>query len=87
MHGSYLLFTLFLVVVLPSLLGWLLRSQTRAEGRFGIGSFDIECPNCHAPQPIFRKPASVKQAMWGGWTCKTCRTEIDKYGRAGGLKC
>lgn len=80
MYGGYLLFVLVLVVVLPNLLGWLLQSRTQAEGRFGIGAFNVECPNCHSPQPIFRKPTSVRQMMWGGWTCKTCGTEINKYG-------
>jgi ribosomal protein S27E len=80
MNGSYLLMILVAVVIIPNLLGWLLRSQTQAKGRFGIGTFTIECPNCQNPQPIFRKPTSVKQMMFGGWTCKACGAEINKYG-------
>lgn len=80
MNGSYLLIILFLVVVLPNLLGWVLRSQSQTQGKFGIGSFEAECPHCQNPQPIFRKPASFKQMMFGGWTCKACGTEVNKYG-------
>lgn len=80
MNGTYLLIILFLVVILPNLLGWLLRNQTQARGKFGIGAFKVECPNCGKPQPIFRKPTSFKQMMFGGCTCRACGTEIDKYG-------
>ncbi len=80
MNGTYLLIILFVVVILPNLLGWLLRNQTQARGKSGIGAFKVECPNCGKPQPIFRKPTSFKQLMFGGCTCKACGTDIDRYG-------
>jgi hypothetical protein len=27
-----------------------------------------------------RKPANENQALYGGHTCKNCKTEMDKYG-------
>jgi ribosomal protein L37AE/L43A len=38
------------------------------------------CPNCGMPVPMFRKPKSLRQALWGGWTCSRCSTEIDREG-------
>jgi hypothetical protein len=39
------------------------------------------CPDCHKPLPRFRKPANVRQLLWGGWTCPDCAVEIDRQGR------
>ncbi len=41
-----------------------------------------DCPNCGTQQPAQRKPASLHQLMWGGWTCANCGTEIDRHGKA-----
>ena len=38
----------------------------------------IGCPVCDAPVPAFRWPSSFRQALWGGWTCDTCSTELDR---------
>jgi len=38
------------------------------------------CPECGTPVPRFRRPASVRQALWGGWTCAICGTEMDRRG-------
>jgi hypothetical protein len=47
----------------------------------GINASTVNCPTCSAAQPFMRKPASFRQAMWGGYTCSQCGTEIDKWGR------
>jgi hypothetical protein len=39
------------------------------------------CPRCAAELPQYRKPASLKQALWGGWTCPNCGCETDRQGR------
>ena len=39
------------------------------------------CPTCGVKLPILRKPKSLRQGLWGGVTCSTCGTEIDKWGR------
>ena len=49
-------------------------------GRANFAS--VNCPTCTAPQPIWRKPTSFRQLMWGGWSCTTCGTEIDRHGES-----
>jgi hypothetical protein len=43
------------------------------------------CPSCGAPQPVIRKPANLRQALWGGWTCARCGSEMDRWGRRIGV--
>ena len=38
------------------------------------------CPSCGMPVPQFRNPTSWRQAIWGGWTCSECGTEMDRFG-------
>ena len=38
------------------------------------------CPNCKTPVPAVRIPTSVRQFLWGGWTCEKCSTEMDRHG-------
>ena len=38
------------------------------------------CPNCSTPVPSVRKPTSFRQFLWGGWTCESCATEMDRNG-------
>jgi hypothetical protein len=40
-----------------------------------------KCPDCGEPFPMFRKPASRKQALWGGGACARCGCEVDRRGR------
>jgi hypothetical protein len=40
------------------------------------------CPTCGTQQPAIRKPTSLRQTLWGGWTCANCGTEIDRHGKA-----
>lgn len=40
-----------------------------------------ECPKCGAPVPVFRLPTSLRQVLWGGWTCRRCGCEVDRKGR------
>jgi hypothetical protein len=39
------------------------------------------CPKCGAGLPTVRVPKNLRQALWGGWTCVNCNTELDKWGR------
>lgn len=43
---------------------------------------DVTCPACNAAQPFWRKPASLRQGLFGGHTCASCGTEMDRTGRA-----
>ena len=46
----------------------------------GINLNRVYCPKCDKKQPIIRKPANEKQALYGGNICQDCGTEMDKYG-------
>ena len=41
----------------------------------------MNCPECGDRLPAVRWPTSMRQARWGGYTCKHCACEIDKWGR------
>lgn len=38
------------------------------------------CAVCHTELPMYRKPTSLHQAFWGGWTCENCGAELDRHG-------
>jgi len=40
---------------------------------------DLKCPSCQVPLPMVRRPQNLSQALWGGWTCKNCGNEFDKW--------
>ena len=65
-------FAVFLVLVLKF---W------PRKGQMGINTAAVKCPNCAADMPAVRKPANIRQFLWGGWTCPECGTEMDKYGK------
>jgi hypothetical protein len=74
---SVLIFVIVLVgVALIGLALWPLR------GSWGINLSLVRCPRCDTEQPRFRKPKNWHQAIWGGYTYRTCGQEIDKYGNA-----
>jgi hypothetical protein len=54
---------------------------TLARNKWGINVVPVSCPGCKTPQAFFRWPTSLKQALWGGYTCPTCHRELDKWGR------
>ncbi len=39
------------------------------------------CPRCGAPLPAVRKPANMRQMLFGGWSCPHCKAEVDSSGR------
>jgi hypothetical protein len=51
------------------------------HGKWGINPEPVNCPRCDNQQPKTRLPTSFRQAMWGGWSCKSCGCEMDKYGK------
>ncbi len=56
---------------------------TVAKNRWGINLATVSCPNCNTrlTGTHTQKKRSLKQAMWGGYTCPVCGTDIDKWGR------
>lgn len=67
--------TLVLVVIIVG---------TLRKTRWGINPRGPRtCPGCErAHMGVFRKPASLGEALWGGRTCDKCGTRVDKWGRA-----
>ncbi len=49
--------------------------------RRGLSFRTPSCPQCGTQLPTLRKPTSLRQAMWGGWTCASCGCETDRWGR------
>lgn len=39
-----------------------------------------KCPDCGEPLPRFRKPANLRQTLWGGCTCLECGCEVGPWG-------
>lgn len=54
---------------------------TVVRNRWGINLQSVTCPCCHDAVQLVRKPKSLRQALWGGWTCGKCGHEMDKWGR------
>jgi hypothetical protein len=76
-----LLILIIFVPILFYLLIWkVLPSSKNKQGKWGIPTSTPNCPNCDIKAPVTRKPTSLRQLLWGGWTCKACGTEMDKWG-------
>jgi hypothetical protein len=72
----------FVVVASLVLLGILLVAfGTATKNRWGINPGSVNCAACGSPVPQVRRPKSLSQARWGGWTCEKCGCEMDKWGR------
>ena len=78
MDASYLAIILIAGVLAAgmALLAW----GTTRGNKWGLNLSRRACPACGAQAPIIRKPTSLKQALWGGWTCSKCGQDIDKWG-------
>lgn len=76
-------YTYFAVAILVGLaIGLVLVIHgTIVKNRWGINLRRVECPNCGTVMGRVRVPTSGEQAMWGGYTCPTCKSELDKWGR------
>jgi hypothetical protein len=67
--------------VISLLAGYVLFRLWPRSGKLGINTKTVCCPRCGRKAPMLRIPANLRQALWGGWTCRQCRCEFDKYGR------
>jgi ssDNA-binding Zn-finger/Zn-ribbon topoisomerase 1 len=53
----------------------------KTSGRFGLNIAQrTNCPKCGGILPVLRNPKTMKQALWGGWTCPNCGIKVDKWG-------
>ncbi len=73
---------IFVVVLLFALMvGAVLVAYGAAKNKWGINLNPVSCPRCNTPLPSLREPRSLRQAMWGGWTCPVCGAGVDRRGR------
>lgn len=77
------MFSLVAILIFLGLGLLLVGYGTLARNKWGINLAKVYCPNCNTPLTGTRgqKTRSLKQAIWGGYTCPVCRAEIDKWGR------
>lgn len=54
------------------------KQQARPEDKPPAGV----CQVCGTSAPATRKPHDFHEFMWGGWTCETCLTTVDRMGVA-----
>src|SRR5262249_45445286 len=54
---------------------------TAAKNKWGINLAEVFCPRCGTALPRMHEPRSLRQAIWGGWTCPVCGAGVDKWGR------
>lgn len=57
-----------------------LGTMLSSGGKLGVNLKRASCPECGRTAPAVREPASMRQAVWGGWTCQSCGTQLDKCG-------
>jgi hypothetical protein len=79
-----LLYTVCAIFFLELCVGVVLviRDTRRKQGNWGINLRGVHsCPACGASLPKVRAPTSLRQGLWGGWTCAQCHAEIDKWGQ------
>ena len=67
-------------LILTIVILWLLFKFCPRTEKMGINLDKVDCPECGDPVPMIRKPENIRQVLWGGWTCKKCGTEMNKYG-------
>jgi len=73
--------TLLFIASVGLLVHLQVRYGTLVRNKWGINSDSVSCPRCNTALPQARKPRSLRQSLWGGWTCPNCGVEVDKWGR------
>ena len=74
-------FALIALAIAAVLIGFFLIRQSKKKGPWGIGPLTTTCPRCRTSMPALRKPTSMAEGMWGGWTYPTCGCKVGKYGQ------
>lgn len=75
----FFIITIFAVLIATVFL--IFKFVPDAKKLWGINLNRVHCPKCGKAMPYVRKPASQREALWGGWTCQNCGTEMDKWGK------
>jgi hypothetical protein len=69
-----------LIASLAILVVIILRSTVQSRGRWRINLKRVDCPRCATAASNVRVPTTLRQALWGGWSCKACGQQFDKWG-------
>jgi len=65
--------TLFIVMASLLAVGFVLVIYgTLAKNKWGINAESDSCPRCNTALSHARRPRSLRQSMWGSWTCPNC---------------
>lgn len=71
-----------LAIAAIGVLGVFIARTSKSKSRWGLGAFTgTNCPRCGTKLPMFRRPTSKEETLWGGWTCPKCGCKVDKYGK------
>lgn len=62
-------------LIIPVPVIWLVRKLGLPLGQM------VHCARCGNELPAMRRPANLRQAMLGGYTCTKCGAELDARGR------
>jgi hypothetical protein len=71
--------TIIFSTIIGTIVGFIILQKWPQKGKTGVNFETVICPECQKEQPFYRLPSSLKQTLWGGYTCE-CGCEIDKYG-------
>jgi hypothetical protein len=74
-RASVIAIVVVVAAVFPVLFIWLLRKMGYPVGQ------PVHCSQCGAQQPLVRKPATTRQALYGGYHCAGCGADLDARGR------
>jgi hypothetical protein len=73
MVGVVILFGLIFVGIMAVLYG------TSVRNKWGVNFNPVRCPRCDTKPSGIRMPRSLREVLWGGWTCPKCGARIDKW--------
>jgi len=73
---------LLVLIILFSIIGILtVVIGTKNKNRFGVNFSGLRCPVCGLAPSNIRAPDNFNQLLWGGFTCKNCGANVDKWNR------
>ncbi len=67
-------------IILIVFVGFFLFRLLSMTGHMSIRHKVIYCPDCKLKAPLLRKAKNFRELFFGGWTCKKCGCEFDRYG-------
>lgn len=75
---------MFLTAILVAFLfvgAMLVFRGTSVRNKWGVNFGSAQCAHCGTPSRIgVCWPKSTHELLWGGWTCRVCGAQNDKWG-------